>query len=337
MKVVWAVDFPAFEEGYLVNWLFPHDVEIRHLQEGESSFSPDLLVVASEGRRLTDHSQEAVLMWPKAAVYVLSDETGVHSFAPYRQCRVVLRNYAKPGWGSGRAFVFPLGFNQAFLGSPSSIASRPLTWSFAGQIKGDRSSMLSLLSRISEHKIVETTSFGGSTGLDGSALRSMYEMSHFVPCPWGNVSPDSFRIMEALQAGAVPLVLDFYGIDYFKMTFGNHPFVSGSSWKDVALKLDRYCEDEKLLQGLHDDVNDWYSRFSSRLRSDFLVLVENGPSARVLGKQFTYQKRSRHNPLVRLVFWWHYSRPAKTAWKWIRKIPDRLIIGLGMGRLVRKR
>ena len=62
------------------------------------------------------------------------------------------------------------------------------------------------------------------------------QKSKIVLCPNGNISPDSFRLYETLEAGGIPIVES----EFFNKMFKNVPFpIVGNSlqWRDAIVML----------------------------------------------------------------------------------------------------
>ena len=96
----------------------------------------------------------------------------------------------------------PLGAPDGF--TPTQSDSRPLTAYFKGQTP--TVSRTQLIRSMSQMKNVECkTTEGFGQGMKGDYA---YGLSHakFAPAPHGTVHPDSFRLYEALESGAVPIV-----------------------------------------------------------------------------------------------------------------------------------
>ena len=335
--ICWTVDFEPYERGYIEKWLFPGCSSYLVSDEHFFGERPDLLVVAATDIEPSPVAKAAMERWPDVPVYLISDEALDASFKPYGRRRLVLRNYFSPSWGNDRTFSVPLGFNSDILRGNSKKSEKSLSWAFAGQVKGDRAEMLRSFEHIPKHQVVKTTSFGPSSGLSGSKLRLLYEQAYFVPCPWGNVSPDSFRVMEALESGAIPVVRTHLGLDYFRFIFGDHPFVSGSSWEEISIKVSEYVSNPEELAALERRVKLWYREFSHGIKVDVSSLLRNDSRNELLGEQFGYQRAARSNPLLRILFWLHLSGRAKKMKSFMRGVPDRLVMRLGLSHLVRRR
>jgi len=334
MRIIWDVQSPMFEERFVNEWLFT-GYAIEKLNRTAGPVTGDDLLVVSELRE----SRRAIAkrLGPEsssAAYLLLSDEQLSVSFRAFKKARLVFRNYFRPGWGNHRVFSIPLGFHGDFADPGEDGGRRDLSWAFAGQIKGDREKMLESLRVAPQHLVAFTSSFADQNGLTGADVRSLYARAHFVPCPFGNVNPDSFRVMEALESGAIPMVLLFHGEDYFRFIYGDHPFLVGSTWEELASQMMGLLENPEKLSETHHDVREWYRHYTATLRSDITTLVSGSPM-NLAGEQWPLQRRARFNPRVRLLFWWHFTAWPRRTINAIRRTIDGAVLGLGLGRFVR--
>jgi hypothetical protein len=126
---------------------------------------------------------------------------------------------------------------------------RDLHWLFAGQVTHERREQCVAALETSRSLwgtptnkmppeapitsiLIKTQSFGA--GLSHESYYDFMRRALIVPCPAGPATPDSFRMAEALEAGAVP-VLDAYALDkvegYWDIVFPNHPFFVIQDWE----------------------------------------------------------------------------------------------------------
>lgn len=91
---------------------------------------------------------------------------------------------------------------------------------FAGQ--NNHQSRKSMLLGVSEHpNAVLDISKGFAQGLKPTEYIAKTQRAKVIPCPRGNISPDSFRMYEALEHGAIPVCEK---PDFFNTLFGDYPF-----------------------------------------------------------------------------------------------------------------
>lgn len=82
-------------------------------------------------------------------------------------------------------------------------------WSFSGQVNHDsRVKMINDVKNIPNGKYY--ISGGFAQGLEHKEYYDLMSKSKIVLCPRGNISPDSFRLYEALEAGCIPIVENSY-------------------------------------------------------------------------------------------------------------------------------
>jgi hypothetical protein len=126
---------------------------------------------------------------------------------------------------------------------------RDLHWFFAGQVTHERREQCVAALETSRSLwgtptnkmppeapitsiLIKTQSFGA--GLSHESYYDFMRRALIVPCPAGPATPDSFRMAEALEAGAVP-VLDAYALDrvegYWDIVFPDHPFFVIEDWE----------------------------------------------------------------------------------------------------------
>ena len=89
-------------------------------------------------------------------------------------------------------------------------------------------------------------------------------LAKIAPCPSGAVSVDSFRVWEALEAGALPVVDTVSPTDgltdYWQRVLGDPPFPLVDGWATVG--FGQLLRDWPTLIG---PVNDWYRGYKRRL------------------------------------------------------------------------
>lgn len=72
---------------------------------------------------------------------------------------------------------------------------------------------------------------------------------------------DTFRVMEALQAGAIPVTTKFLGRDFLKYTFGTYPSVVARGWPDAARRVEHILSDSLQAAAYRRKVSHWYQGY----------------------------------------------------------------------------
>jgi hypothetical protein len=134
----------------------------------------------------------------------------------YDEAAFVYRNYWRPGMESSPHCQYPpLGVNCPLnTFSPRPFSKRTHRWSFAGQIKGSREAMVEMLSDRADGVLALTDEF--NSGLPKKAYARLLSDTQVVLCPRGFRAAESYRVYEALEAGAIPLVEDDGGLDLWR-------------------------------------------------------------------------------------------------------------------------
>ena len=182
-------------------------------------------------------------------------------------------------------FFYPPTTRTAF-GRVDEDVARPLRWSFAGQVTHSRRRLaVAALSEVPNGLLTQTPGF--AKGLKPADYLRQLALSESAPCPSGTSTLDSFRVYEALEAGAVP-ILDTHcpieggdGAEYWnKLLGGDHPLPMIDQWDDVG----------RVINDIHDQwpmisfkARAWWQqykrRFAYNLADDIAEL--GGPTSDV--------------------------------------------------------
>ena len=207
----------------------------------------------------------------------LSDEWGRDDTGLYKYTDIVLRNYYKDLGPT--VLNIPLGWMNGYPHDmvTKSTEDREYVWSFSGHVdKTTRPEMVKWMSTVSKGKSYfkkcgeDWGPFQGHA-LNPTQLADMYNNSIFVPCPQGNHSIDSFRVTEALQAGAIPIV---ERSPYWNNLFGNDcPFVQINEWADAPQLIQNLLDDCSAIDGLRTYVNKWWLDYTDKLSNRMIGLL----------------------------------------------------------------
>jgi alpha(1,3/1,4) fucosyltransferase len=179
----------------------------------------------------------------KFYVLHLSDEFGSDAidFYEWPCCLGVVRNYVRGDVvESDKLAVIPLGYHWAITnGEPAKHTPRPpfreLVWSFVGTGWQGRKEKLAPLQGVpGEKKCIFMDDWNSPKMLGREECLSLMLNSWCVPCPSGQ-NPETFRVYEALEAGAVPILVKEDGCDpYFQMLAKWLPLLVANDWGHAA-------------------------------------------------------------------------------------------------------
>lgn len=97
--------------------------------------------------------------------------------------------------------------------------------------------------------------------------------SVFVPCPMGNVNLDSFRVYEALQCGAIPILERRATLDYFTRMMGSHPLPTFADWSQAARFVAALRDDRQALNNLQKVCINWWLDYKKKLSSQIALFL----------------------------------------------------------------
>ena len=245
------------------------------------------------------------------------DERLQHDWSHYRAARVVFRSYYDPRQRQNHVFTLPLGFQSGFLNEvgPVALDAKDMIWCFAGQLKSHRKKMVAVLSTFSPNKVHLTSQWSDPEAIAPTAMAALYARTIFAPCPFGFRNPDSFRVMEALEGGCIPVVLSFLGEDYFRFIYGEHPFIVARSWARAAAEMRGLLADPGRLRERQVAVADWYARFKSDLALDVRDILKGAVREDLRSSQFRFQHEGMKPATVRRYFLYFGRGPIRRLFR----------------------
>lgn len=168
------------------------------------------------------------------------------------------------GWAAWRPL--PTGWTPGTIERfAASCPAKDLDLVFAGQVNHERRRDVVTRLRWADGQAVAVEAFDHFTGdLAPDVYADMMRRARMVPCPAGNVSLDSFRVYEALQAGAVP-ILDSRTAqhtmtpEFWSLVFGaDHPLpVTDEGW--LSLNVAAAGNGDTLADPI--EVAAWWTQF----------------------------------------------------------------------------
>jgi hypothetical protein len=214
---------------------------------------------------------------PRIVIYS-ADEYGSVKITPDAvglNC-IVLRQYNY--FVDTNIFQVPLGYVNNYLSGKSSselvlknITERNYDISFVGELKSNRSEMLKAFEcePCAYIRTVQNTWDVNNLPISPPDLFGIYSNSKFVLCGRGNFTLDSFRIYEAIAAGAIPIVVGDHEECIRTFWYGGDvpPILFADTWTDALNKYRRLLTSPTELIKQQRGLFAWWKRIHVSLTS----------------------------------------------------------------------
>lgn len=172
---------------------------------------------------------------------------------------------------------------RILLGCPTRIKdftinkteTKEYEWSFVGQVQNQfRQECVDVLAALPTGFLHTVPQFGGGEGAkDYQEYLDIMCKSKFVICPSGSMTADCFRIYEAMECGAIPIVnkrspRDKEGFDYWQSIYPLSNLISVNNWKELPDILSAYKKENA------DILNYWWFQYKSELESKLVAYAK---------------------------------------------------------------
>lgn len=168
---------------------------------------------------------------PKVLVIVTSDEENKFPIKDlYHPDMKVFMTYPNTKDVDG---YLPIGYRPETreLVKENGMSAKKLDWFFSGQINNhSREQLVSIIKDADLGYGLWMPTGGFAQGMPYKEYMEAMCAAKVVPCPMGNVSPDSFRLYEALEAGCIPVPENK---EFWTMLFGEVPFPVVDHWGEL--------------------------------------------------------------------------------------------------------
>jgi hypothetical protein len=210
-------------------------------------------------------------------LFHISDEWYRQPVQVYANFAHVIRNYHYECLRHPAITTLPLGPCRDVRAKQAArpLSQRSNVWSFAGQLTSTRLEMVEALSSV-DPGFQHVTSHDGVKlpSLDAASYRDLLCESIFVPCPMGNVNLESFRLYEALDAGAIPIVERRPWLDYYTRLLGPHPLLVVNHWHEAPERMKSLMDDVAALDRRQREISEWWHRFEVGLKQRLAGVLE---------------------------------------------------------------
>ena len=169
-------------------------------------------------------------------------------------------------------FQIPLAYVSSYLSDKSytdskhqiSLVSKKYDFSFVGQLKSDRNSMLNKFSENFKNNFVHTgrTNWGQPENqkIKPNKMFEIYKDTLFVPTGRGNIGLDCSRLYECIIAGAIPVLCA--PIEEINVTFNFNNkmphLIVADNWDKVILLTKELYNDKDRIINIIDSNHKWF-------------------------------------------------------------------------------
>ena len=272
LNLIWQTfngDQTNFEFEYTTEVLFKNIEHNKIFDDGQLSTVLDnsVIIYSNNSNNISDDFNNYLNKFVELGYtfYLLhfSNENLGHNCDYYSKANHVFRNYYDSNIITQNITFIPLGVKTGFINkNENSLDTKEYEFVFIGQPKSDRQELLSVMESMENVFIHKTNSWNCSTSLTQDECISIYRKTKFVPCPMGWVHPDSFRIMECLESGSIPILKNYNNLEYFTKVWGDSPLPVVNSWDEITNYYKMNEEDFLKLKTL---VFNWYKEFKIQL------------------------------------------------------------------------
>ncbi len=212
-------------------------------------------------------------------LYHLGDEFLAGGYELYRHFDFVIRNHYAAGLQSDGIKTVPLGYPLGMAGNASEpgASGRQFAWAFLGNINAARASMIAEFSTLEPHYL-HIYDIRRATGRrkNEAEYKEIIRSSVFVPCPMGNVMLETWRLYEALEAGAIPLTSRRLLMPYHDRIMPGHPIPTFATWRAARDFAERLLADTTALDALQQRIGAWWRSYKKKLQAEVCDFVAQG-------------------------------------------------------------
>lgn len=257
-----------FEQEYIIKRVFSA-FDCNHFQINNLVHCNAIIIFSCNTESPCEDYWKVINWYQKSNLpyflFHLSDERCVFNPTYYTGAKWVWRNYGHDKYNNVKNLsIVPLGFQSGFLNNDRKLnTQRTIDVTFAGSLKQDRLEMVKSITALDNNLVKVTEYFNDPAGIPINGMRDLYNQTFFAPCPIGWSHPDSFRIMESLEHGAIPVIQESFK-SYFEKLYPMNPFLFVNNWDELNSFIQKLRPkmDVCLTNTFH-----WYSNYIQTLKN----------------------------------------------------------------------
>ena len=167
----------------------------------------------------------------------------------------------------------PCGYNKGFtsVSDNPTANDRTYTWAFIGnRMDATREKMKKNMNTVNNGYFYSGTDTGKM--ISPEEMSKIYRNSKFIPCPHGWFAIDSFRVTEALEAGAIPMV---DASNYWQTLYDEvPPFIQVTNWDESASIVNSLLSKPEELEQLRLKCYNWWIDVKQQLTAEVTSLSQ---------------------------------------------------------------
>lgn len=237
--------------------------KFNHTEKNEDLEGAIVVIPGAYQGEYIDRINEELNKLKWCVVFITSDEENKFPIDSLKHDNMrIFANYPNDKYKNVDRWI-PIGPARS---STHMIQEKTLNWAFSGQITHPgREAYAKVLREREDGELIETKGF--AQGLDPSNYHLLLGKAKVVPAPSGPLSPDSFRLYEAIEAGAVPIP---HNPEFWSKLFKNPPFPIIEDYE----QLNGYIDDAvSQYPALNNKVQSWWIQEQQNIRSDLMHAI----------------------------------------------------------------
>jgi hypothetical protein len=221
----------------LADRLYPHGLDLEEVEGWPDAAGIVLVIPGRYWHNRTAEISAAIARYAWVLAIRTSDEEALLDISAIAHPNI-LWWVQTPRTDSDHTAVryLPLGFPPHFNGLPRMGPKRVDVFLSAQNTHERRRECFDALTQVDRSKTVHETP-GFTQGLPVHDYAGRMRATRVAPCPSGAVSPDSFRVYEALESHAIPIADDISPVDpsqgYWAAMFPDAPWPTISRYSDL--------------------------------------------------------------------------------------------------------
>lgn len=259
MSKTYNIFFPIclkWEYDFFKKDLFPqHNFYEYDYDFDFSSFDNQLniLILNGSDNDIPDFFKKTIDFLKPFCIFHLSDEEAktqkYHNYYNNSKCKAVFHQYNSNNLiYHSNHYQIPLAYIKGFPTELKLNKNKKYDFSFVGQLKSDRMTMLHLFKNNFSRSVINigNTNWSSTNNqrINPQILYQIYNESIFVPIGRGNISLDCFRLYECIIAGAIPVIVGTEKEIKESFNYDMPNIIYSDNWESVIKKCKEINEKE---------------------------------------------------------------------------------------------